>query len=1006
MITKRLILGCLALFGLFQTAASYAADNTLVAHWDFNDGSGTIARDITGNGHDGVIYGAEWREGIHGKALSFKGDSQCRVSIDSAKLPTLKAFTVEAWILPQHLEASPDKYIVSWWDHFILRIDRPEFNSCPSLFTFNGAEPGAPAKGNPAQAGVWQHIVGVWDGSIEQLWVNGVKIAELPRKVVLGTSDKSFDIGPSFSGLIDDVKLYSRALEPREVKEHFGMSIQISSFRIDDPICVAQTPFTAHCVLKNTSEVTQSVRPQLLLPTGVSLVGDKLQAYKLKPSESRKITWALVAQSAGDIRIQLDPSAADGMSLPASVDAHILPAVSSRYTPEQSTFRHSIPTGDITVIAEPQGVNVTVQTPTGVFHPVTGIGPIFITDNTEQAPGSYHAELVSVKQTPSSITAAYRAYPKGISAVNYTVKCTRAQQGLTVELDCKQAVSLAVSAGYCLGVDTIRSQVIGRYSEQGGEGPFRVFWLGEPQCWAFAEWQYDKGNCSVIRPTADQPDHQQLVGEQIYMARLDGTREPLHEVLNLRFGDDLWNTVGQLPNKPTPYAKELRQMICADLWGGDFNTCNEFLKWIDKSTNGAYQFLTIVHDWQTPGYDTNLPEVMPPNAKYGGESAMKELLVTGNRMGRIGLHNNYLVTGPAGGIAEKAGAHAYISPTGNKDKMLSGYRPAPISMVNAVKTIEPEVHAMGTSAVHLDEQGAIGIPVESWAFGINCDPKYPDDIMLRTLIKGMRDVTLTAKKIHQGPVFVETGGNEYLEGYSDCNDYGVLKGTDRVLWPDYKLHRIHQLISGYGMGLYYRYFLSPSEFYTPWPSPGANQEKEDDYRAAEIFYGNGAYLFWYPGTSKRFVLTEIGLVGTIQPYYMFQKIKNITYLCDDGKWRTLAQLIIEDISRDRRYVVREDFENGYTQIVNRTSTEAAIDTPRGTITLPKNSFVSWMGNRVFAFSAYAPGTTQRVDYAEDNIRKLRFINPRNGSYEGVSSPTLWVKGKQTEVSFTPDKTQP
>jgi len=46
----------------------------LAAWWELDDGSGTVASDSSGNGHDGVVFGnAAWVEGIHGGALEFAG---------------------------------------------------------------------------------------------------------------------------------------------------------------------------------------------------------------------------------------------------------------------------------------------------------------------------------------------------------------------------------------------------------------------------------------------------------------------------------------------------------------------------------------------------------------------------------------------------------------------------------------------------------------------------------------------------------------------------------------------------------------------------------------------------------------------------------------------------------------------------------------------------------------------------------------------------------------------
>ena len=55
------------------THASY--DDGLIAHWNLNEGSGTVAHDVTGNGYDAVIQRPAWVDGPTGKALNFNGQS-------------------------------------------------------------------------------------------------------------------------------------------------------------------------------------------------------------------------------------------------------------------------------------------------------------------------------------------------------------------------------------------------------------------------------------------------------------------------------------------------------------------------------------------------------------------------------------------------------------------------------------------------------------------------------------------------------------------------------------------------------------------------------------------------------------------------------------------------------------------------------------------------------------------------------------------------------------------
>ena len=59
------------------------ASAELVANWRLDDGSGTVAVDSSGNGHDGtLLLDPQWVEGKYGGALEFGGISGQRVEIE------------------------------------------------------------------------------------------------------------------------------------------------------------------------------------------------------------------------------------------------------------------------------------------------------------------------------------------------------------------------------------------------------------------------------------------------------------------------------------------------------------------------------------------------------------------------------------------------------------------------------------------------------------------------------------------------------------------------------------------------------------------------------------------------------------------------------------------------------------------------------------------------------------------------------------------------------------
>lgn len=79
------------------TASIVPAYTGLVAHYDFNQDSGSVLKDMSGHGHDGAISGAQWVKGIEGNALRFDG-LQNRVSIPFAADLNTPEFTLQAWI--------------------------------------------------------------------------------------------------------------------------------------------------------------------------------------------------------------------------------------------------------------------------------------------------------------------------------------------------------------------------------------------------------------------------------------------------------------------------------------------------------------------------------------------------------------------------------------------------------------------------------------------------------------------------------------------------------------------------------------------------------------------------------------------------------------------------------------------------------------------------------------------------------------------------------------------
>jgi hypothetical protein len=88
---------CWTFFALvLGMAGSVSAD--LIGHWRFDEGSGTVAYDSSGNDHDGTIYGSpSWVSGVGGNALEFDGTDDY-VGTGESLLDNMSEFTLACWV--------------------------------------------------------------------------------------------------------------------------------------------------------------------------------------------------------------------------------------------------------------------------------------------------------------------------------------------------------------------------------------------------------------------------------------------------------------------------------------------------------------------------------------------------------------------------------------------------------------------------------------------------------------------------------------------------------------------------------------------------------------------------------------------------------------------------------------------------------------------------------------------------------------------------------------------
>jgi len=229
--SKKLIclISIVLVLGLFSNASA-----ELIARWMFDEGSGDIAYDISGNGNDGTINGAQSVPGVGGSALEFDGVD------DYVETPILDVpvdGTVEAWVNTAISDVRQAVFSSHNNEEFRLQLHyRPGTGGpTPGFLGLNvlyGSLAAYTDIGSEMYDGSWHHVAFVWEGAsptIRAYWDGQEKpVTYAGQDVWEGNYNRSAvhvigreDLNNSnyfFVGKIDDVRMYDHALSGIEVQ--------------------------------------------------------------------------------------------------------------------------------------------------------------------------------------------------------------------------------------------------------------------------------------------------------------------------------------------------------------------------------------------------------------------------------------------------------------------------------------------------------------------------------------------------------------------------------------------------------------------------------------------------------------------------------------------------------------------------------------------------------------------------------------------------------------------
>lgn len=202
----------------------------LVGWWKFDETSGTVAYDSSGNGNNGnLTNGPTWTTGKIGGALSFDGVNDYVDLEVGTKLSQKSLISVSLWIKPVEYKYAVlinQKKANSFGWAFKWRVSNEKL-----YFKIYGQSESSSAGltylKNP-QLNAWSHLIAVIGQNSHKIYLDSSINREINNSLSFEASSGDVSVGSDknleyFNGLIDDVRIYDRALSAAEVQALYNL---------------------------------------------------------------------------------------------------------------------------------------------------------------------------------------------------------------------------------------------------------------------------------------------------------------------------------------------------------------------------------------------------------------------------------------------------------------------------------------------------------------------------------------------------------------------------------------------------------------------------------------------------------------------------------------------------------------------------------------------------------------------------------------------------------------
>jgi len=226
------IIGIVMLFLLISLAQAKLQDG-LALYLPFDEGQGTVAKDLSDKKNDGAIKKAEWVDGKFGKALKFSADDTFVEVPFSKDFKITEGITLGAWVTANasgQFRGIINARKTTYGPYLLQQASSGvgEFG----LF-IQGSWLCSQSVGS-LEKSVFHHLVATYDQNVGEHFYFDGKISESLNQAPKGmgtidvTPDEGIGIGHNYGmagrfwdGVIDEVVIYNRALSADEVATLF-----------------------------------------------------------------------------------------------------------------------------------------------------------------------------------------------------------------------------------------------------------------------------------------------------------------------------------------------------------------------------------------------------------------------------------------------------------------------------------------------------------------------------------------------------------------------------------------------------------------------------------------------------------------------------------------------------------------------------------------------------------------------------------------------------------------